>query len=268
MWTAGQVAGRLGVAPATLRAWHRRYGVGPEAGRPGQYRRYGEEDVARLARMRELIEDGMLAADAARVVGAGGEEASAEEVLARVVQAMERLDTEECAKGVRQAIECWGVVGAWERVCLPALAGADDRRLGAADCIAGEHVLSWAVIRALHGVPRPVGAPASVVLGCPDAELHTLGLEALAAALAEKGTAVRMLGPGAPAAALAHAARVSGARVVVLWSQRRETASAAAVRAVVRCGARVLLAGPGWRRDLAGGERVGSLGAAVAALHG
>ena len=70
-WTAGQVARQLGIAESTLRAWHRRYGIGPHGSEPGRYRHYAEADVARLRRMLELIKLGMLASDAARAVTAG-----------------------------------------------------------------------------------------------------------------------------------------------------------------------------------------------------
>lgn len=64
--TVGGVARRLGVAPATLRTWARRYGMGPTAHVAGAHRRYGPEDVARLDLMRRLVDAGSSPADAAR----------------------------------------------------------------------------------------------------------------------------------------------------------------------------------------------------------
>lgn len=61
------VARRLGVAPATLRTWDRRYGLGPSEHRAGAHRRYTDDDVARLVVMRRLTLDGVAPADAARV---------------------------------------------------------------------------------------------------------------------------------------------------------------------------------------------------------
>lgn len=60
------VAQRLGVAPATLRTWARRYGLGPTAHLAGSHRRYGAGDVRRLAVMRRLTMEGVSPADAAR----------------------------------------------------------------------------------------------------------------------------------------------------------------------------------------------------------
>jgi MerR family transcriptional regulator, light-induced transcriptional regulator len=65
--TVAAVARRLGVAPATLRTWDRRYGLGPSAHTAGQHRRYDAVDLARLGVMRRLTLDGVTPAEAARV---------------------------------------------------------------------------------------------------------------------------------------------------------------------------------------------------------
>ncbi|MCL2594007.1 MAG: MerR family transcriptional regulator [Promicromonosporaceae bacterium] len=78
------VARRLGVAPATLRTWDRRYGLGPSERTVGAHRRYTPGDVARLIIMRRLTLEGVAPADAAAIalesevsaadiIGAGGE---------------------------------------------------------------------------------------------------------------------------------------------------------------------------------------------------
>lgn len=63
--TVAAVARRMGVAPATLRTWDRRYGIGPTAHRAGAHRRYTALDVARLEHMRRLVIAGVPPADAA-----------------------------------------------------------------------------------------------------------------------------------------------------------------------------------------------------------
>src|SRR5688572_3264027 len=65
------VARRLGVAPATLRTWARRYGVGPSDHTAGAHRRYTPDDVARLETMRRLTLEGVPPADAARAALTG-----------------------------------------------------------------------------------------------------------------------------------------------------------------------------------------------------
>jgi transposase-like protein len=64
--TVAAVARRLGVAPATLRTWDRRYGLGPSSHTAGAHRRYTAYDVARLDLMRRLVNTGVPPGDAAR----------------------------------------------------------------------------------------------------------------------------------------------------------------------------------------------------------
>src|SRR5262245_22417074 len=65
--TVSAVAEEIGVSVATLRTWERRYQVGASAHQPGRHRLYTARDVARLRRMRQLIAQGITAAEAARV---------------------------------------------------------------------------------------------------------------------------------------------------------------------------------------------------------
>jgi len=65
--TVAAVARRLGVAPATLRTWDRRYGLGPTLHSAGAHRRYSRSDIARLEAMRRLVLDGVPPSDAARI---------------------------------------------------------------------------------------------------------------------------------------------------------------------------------------------------------
>jgi DNA-binding transcriptional MerR regulator len=62
----GALARRLGVAPATLRDWERRYGIGSGGRSAGGHRRYRPADIARIEHMRRLVLDGMPPGEAAR----------------------------------------------------------------------------------------------------------------------------------------------------------------------------------------------------------
>ncbi|WP_346276924.1 MerR family transcriptional regulator [Pseudonocardia sp.] len=63
--TVAAAARRLGIAPATLRTWDRRYGIGPSEHTPGRHRRYSPEDLARLELMHRALVRGASPADAA-----------------------------------------------------------------------------------------------------------------------------------------------------------------------------------------------------------
>ncbi|GAB3455382.1 MerR family transcriptional regulator [Kineococcus endophyticus] len=65
--TVAAVARRLGVAPATLRTWDRRYGLGPSEHTAGAHRRYSASDLARLVVMRRLTLEGVAPAEAAQL---------------------------------------------------------------------------------------------------------------------------------------------------------------------------------------------------------
>ena len=222
-WTAGQVARHLGIAESTLRSWHRRYGIGPQGSEPGRYRRYGEEDVARLRRMLDLIGLGMLASEAARTVQAGDSEpVSAERDVADLVAAARLSDTERCRIVLDSVLSRRSVIDAWDEVCRPALIAVDaDQRIDP-DCIDIEHALSWAVLGALHRVPRPPVSPDAplVLLACVEAEHHTLPLAALSAALAARRIPTRMLGAATPTPSLVRAVRDTVPGAVVVWAQR------------------------------------------------
>jgi DNA-binding transcriptional MerR regulator len=247
-WTAGQVARHLGIAESTLRSWHRRYNIGPHGSEPGRYRRYSEADVARLRRMLELIKLGMLASDAARTVEAGEPEAvSPERDVADLVAAARATDSERCGVVLDNIMTRRGVVEAWETVCRPALAIVDAAQNDDPDCMDIEHALSWAMLGALHRVPRPPIAPGTgvVLLACVESEHHTLPLAALAAALASYRIPVRMLGAATPTQSLVRAVRDIGPAAVVLWSQRQDTAGLRVLQ-LLPFPLLLLAAGPGW----------------------
>lgn len=271
-WTAGQVARDLGIPESTLRSWHRRYGIGPQGSEPGRYRRYLEEDVARLRRMLDLIGLGMLASEAARTVQAGEPgPVPPERDVADLVAAARASGTQRCRIVLDNVLVRRGVVGAWEDVFRQALTIVDADQRDDPDCMDVEHALSWAMLGALHRVPRLPSIPGAplVVLACVEAEHHTLPLAALAAALAGHHIPVRMLGATTPTQSLVRAVRDTGPAAIVLWSQRPDTAGPQAPRALQPYPVRLHTAGPGWPSPPPAGTRhLTSLSEALQVLAG
>lgn len=68
MYTIKQAAARSGVAISLLRAWERRYGVVLPLRTTGGYRLYDDVAIARLRAMRELVDAGWTASQAAEMV--------------------------------------------------------------------------------------------------------------------------------------------------------------------------------------------------------
>src|SRR3954451_4994309 len=81
--TVAAVARRLGVAPATLRTWDRRYDLGPSAHTAGAHRRYTAADLARLTLMRRLTLQGVAPAEAAAIALASPADEAAPDTPAR-----------------------------------------------------------------------------------------------------------------------------------------------------------------------------------------
>ncbi|HEX6499022.1 MAG TPA: MerR family transcriptional regulator [Micromonosporaceae bacterium] len=267
--TAGAVARRLGVAVTTLRTWHQRYGLGPSGHEPGRHRRYTDEDLARLELMRRLTTAGVPPAEAAsRAIAASARAAPpmsrplrdgggysipvgrAAPLARGLARAVLRMDGAGARELIMEAIRVGGVVGAWDGVVRPVLAGIGTRFSATGRLIEVEHLAAVAISSALASVPRPPsGTPVRILLACADEEQHTLALEALSAALAEAGLPSRMLGARVPPRALHEAIRRTGPGVVVLWSQTSATANLAQLRVVrdlpFRRGMLVAV-GPGW----------------------
>ncbi|MCF2129311.1 MerR family transcriptional regulator [Strepomyces sp. STD 3.1] len=282
--TTGEVARRLGVAPTTVRSWDRRYGLGPAAHTGGRHRRWTADDLARLERMCALTATGLPPAEAARLAlgetapdtpprrtvprppppqrsraGTGMRLGDVRQECKGIARSALRLDAAALDTLLEDAIEEHGLVAAWTEVIMPTLQAVGRKWETAGErYVEVEHFLSWHVSGALRRHAPPVVADrpgATTVLACVPAENHTLPLEVLAAALAERGLPVRMFGGALPVESLVAAVRRTGPAAVGLWAQSRTTASrplaqhVSAIEWGVR-GARrkpvVLTLGPGW----------------------
>jgi MerR family transcriptional regulator, light-induced transcriptional regulator len=249
-YTVQAVAARLGIATPTLRSWNRRYGIGPSGHQPGQHRQYSESDIDRLVVMVRLIRAGATPVSAARATAAGilAEPLGAPDDFGTVLDAAFRLDGDAVRSILVARLARDGVCATWQDLCQPLFAAVLDRRTQTDQCIDVEHLLSNATSAALQQVRgvRIDNRPA-VLLACTSNETHTLALEALRAAMAERGLATTMIGGAVPPAALSAAiARVDPPRAVVLWSHRPETAKTSAMRGPLRAEVLVVAGGPGW----------------------
>ncbi len=289
------VARRLGVAPATLRTWDRRYGLGPSEHAAGAHRRYSPADVSRLEEMRRLTLEGVPPAEAARTVlspgvlpaggsaggvpspagpdvaesgplpdrhgrmrggGPGGRVLSLPGAPALVVglgRAAMALDSETVSAVVRAQLAEHGVLPTWEHLLRPVLAAVGARWAATGHGVEVEHLLAECVTGALREVaarPGPSEQRPVLLAGAPG-EHHALPLHALAAGLAERGLASRVLGGAMPPEALQAAVVRTGPAALFVWSQLPETGGPAALEAVpvTRPPTALVVGGPGWQRD-------------------
>ena len=279
--TVATVAHRLGIAPATLRTWDRRYGLGPSGHTAGAHRRYGPGDLLRLHTMRRLTLEGVPPGEAARVTlaqplqpttmptaplpdragrlgarpgGPGGRVLAlpgADGAVRGLGRAAMALDAPTVTAVLRREIDEHGVLHTWDHVLRPVLVAVGARWAATGEGVEVEHMLSDCAAAALRATgdgvaERPGGRP--VLLACAPDEQHALPLHALGAGLAERGIAVRTLGPAMPASALEAAVRRTGPAALFVWSQLRGSADVRVLETlpVTRPATVVLVGGPGW----------------------
>ncbi|GAB3469706.1 MerR family transcriptional regulator [Actinophytocola sediminis] len=287
------VARRLGIAPATLRTWDRRYGIGPREHTTGRHRRYAPTDVARLELMQQALLRGATPAEAAgyamrsdRVHPEPGEPrvrliATREPALARdthtrsasmhgISRAAMAMDAVAAQRLIVDSVHDLGVVAGWDGVLAPALAAIAGRGAHAGAGNEVERMVDECVLAAMVGATPLVTAPRNprpvLLCGAPD-ERPGLGVYVLRAALAQAGIGTQMLGADLPATALAAAVRRTGPCAVAVWAQRPRRGGPEVFGRVPRTRQRVrlLACGPGWFTEELPGrvERLEELSGAV-----
>jgi hypothetical protein len=161
------------------------------------------------------------------------------------------LDSGSVRAALERSLVEHGPVATWTELLTPVLVAIGERWAATGEGIEVEHLLAetaGGALRAVSAAPEPRnGRP--VLLACAPDEQHTLPLSALAAALAEQGIGVRLLGGGLPATALAAAVRRTGPAVLLVWAQLPRHADARVLDGlpVLRPPVAVLAGGAGWR---------------------
>ena len=227
MHTVKRAAELTGVAPDTLRAWERRYGVVAPQRSDGGYRLYDDLALRRLAAMKALVDAGWSTGQAARRVldESLGDEAVREPTARTVgdVDALARVGRDLDGVALEAALDEGFAAGSFEQVAdgwlMPAL-----YRLGSAwrageVGIAGEHFVSAAVQRRLAALfdAASRGATGRVaVVGLARGSRHELGVLAFAVALRRAGVDVVYVGGDLPPEAWVATVRSRGATMAVI----------------------------------------------------
>ena len=262
--TVAAVARRLGVAPATLRTWARRYGIGPTDHESGSHRRYCPEDLAKLTTMRRLIIAGMSPAEAAekalstksaikmeKIVGGFSDRP---DVIDALHSAANALDKNFIESTLRNDIEKHGVIRSWQEVIIPVLVMLGKSWEETGEGIEIEHFFSETLKRVLRErsskIHKPIN-PRPVLVASVGEEMHSLAIHALTAALAERNIECHFLGARTPFAALEAMVEKFAPPAIFLWAQLVENADPSFFRNLpaVRPAPRILLGGPGWRES-------------------
>ena len=258
----GELSRRVGVGQETLRAWERRYGVLRPRRTGSGYRVYDREDEDRARRMRELIEGGLAAAEAASAVAqappaAGGPMATPPATAAPVTAALgtpdlltplARYDAAGAHTALDRILGARSLDSALRDVVLPAMHEVGKRWARGEFSVAQEHFATELVTGRLRGLAREWddGLGPRAVLACPSGERHDLGLLCCGLALHRRGWRVTYLGPDTPADALeSTVGLVDPAQVVIGAVQPGPLYAAAEGLARVAARVRIAVGGSG-----------------------
>jgi transposase-like protein len=222
------VARRLGVAPATLRTWDRRYGLGPSAPSAGAHRRYSATDVERLLVMRRLTLDGVAPAESARialaadvVAGPAAGTDDAPTTPTAVVDAALAGDAGRCAR-LLALDQDHDVVHWWTSLVEPVLTALARRTVVDPPGVDAVFTVHSGVLAALRSRPVPLvpGRRPVVLVLVAAREARPLLAHVLAGALAAQSVDARIVGgPVGPHHAVELTA-MTRARAVVTLGER------------------------------------------------
>ena len=259
--TVAAVARRIGVAPATLRTWDRRYGLGPSDHQEGEHRRYCPHDLAKLMMMRRLIVAGVAPADAADQAKTCKEATPLkkivremevrEDVVDALCKALASFDRAFIESTLNHEIDTYGVEGAWSDVIVPTLFLIGQEWEINKSGIEIEHLFSEILKRTMHHrvveLKKPLNAQ-PVLLAAVGEELHSLPLYAMAAALCERNIQSYVLGARTPLSALSAMVNRCAPPAIFMWAQLPKNAEEKYWREMpaIRPAPRIVVGGPGW----------------------
>lgn len=209
------VAEMTGVPAATLRAWERRYGIPTPERSTSSYRLFSDHDVAAIRKLKELCDDGMSPAEAARLVLRVEEASNApvdSDPYARaresILAAVEDFDPIRVERAVRAAMFLGSASTVYQRVIGPTLCVIGDRWHEGTFSVAQEHMASEAlgsVARDMLRLLEPIDGAPSAVVACFADEEHAMPLYGVAFALVQWGYRPLVLGARTPPSAIRHA---------------------------------------------------------------
>jgi MerR family transcriptional regulator, light-induced transcriptional regulator len=203
------VATLTGLTTSTLRAWERRYRlVSPERTRGG-YRVYTADDVARLTRIKSLLDNGFKVSEAIALVErevpalapSDAPAESLERIRLELLEALLQMDRPR-ARQVTSRLASLTFERRIDEILLPIMRAVGDLWACGEANVAQEHFASAFVREKLAGMLDELDAgPASgpeVICACVPGEQHELGLLAAAVHLALHGWRVTYLGADLP----------------------------------------------------------------------
>jgi DNA-binding transcriptional MerR regulator/methanogenic corrinoid protein MtbC1 len=227
----GELSRRVGVTPAVLRAWERRYGLLQPRRTSGGQRLYSAADETRVRRMLAQRARGFSAGAAARLALApvddgaapparsnGGGNGALARMTGELTTAVEGFDDTGACAAIDGLLAGFALDTVLRDAVLPMLSDLGARWEQGEIGVAQEHFGSALVAGRLRGLARGWGRGDGprAVLACAPGERHELGLLSFGLALREYGWRLCYLGADTPVDAIADAAdRLDPVLVVV-----------------------------------------------------
>ncbi len=234
----GELSKRSGVSPELLRAWERRYELLQPTRSPGGLRLYSLEDLERVRLMRQHIDGGLAAAEAAALVSRTpvGDAAADTPALApagaqqELAAALDAFDEPAAQAVIDRQLATTTLDSFLSEVVLPYLRELGERWERDQVSVAQEHFASSVLRGRLLGLARGwgLGLGPLALLACLPGEQHELGLVAFGLALRARGWRVGYLGGDAPLDTVTRAADDLRPDLVVLSTVSDDRARAAA----------------------------------------
>jgi methanogenic corrinoid protein MtbC1 len=217
----GELSRRVGVSPAVLRAWERRYGLLQPRRTQGGQRLYSAADETRVRRMLAQRARGFSAGAAARLALApmGGDHPPAartngsrngglDRITGDLTAAVEGFDDPGACTAIDSLLAGFALDTVLRDAVLPMLADLGTRWEHGEIGVAQEHFGSALVAGRLRGLARGWGRGDGprAILACAPGERHELGLLSFGLALREYGWRLCYLGADTPVDAIGDAA--------------------------------------------------------------
>ena len=263
MYTVRWVSERLGLAPATLRAWEQRYGIVHPTRSEGGYRLYDDNDLDTLQAMADLVAAGMQPAQAAEQIRSGRSVPSRETTRtadspaglpdpAALIAASRSYDSRALEDILDAAFSAAGFEYVIDEWLMAALVPVGQAWVAGHLDIAQEHFISAAVMRRLTAAFAAAGHARGgrhVITGLAPGATHEIATLAFATMLRRAGLRVTYLGPDLPGASWVQAVGTVHPDAVVIGAPRtRDTAAATDIVQALREAAphvAVYIGGPG-----------------------
>jgi methanogenic corrinoid protein MtbC1 len=232
---------------------------------PGGFRLYGEEDAERVVRMRRALNEGLSAAEAARVALATTttSDRPVEKTLARLMSAIVSYDEAAVQSALDEGLATFGLEMFISGLIVPALTAVGRGWEDGSIDISQEHFASNLIRGRLLSMARLWGRGTGplAVLACAPGEQHDISLIAFGLVVRSYGWRILFLGTDTPLATLHETAKSTGPAAIVLATFDTELVRAerSAVRGLARTSP-LFLSGPGATEELTRLLRVRRLG--------